>query len=318
MSILKVPIELEPMFNSDPANFIRDIANYPQESVNKYFRNVTMIRQAVKRFKTNPFDFDTHKFPYNFRAPNMNSRYMHFDLSLGGDLCCFAMGYASDFTEINKLEEGKLITIRFPYIIIDVVGILNVDRDQKVLLLDIPRIVRELTNKGFVLNLITFDRFQSAYIMQELASYGYLTDLLSIDRTTSYPIIDKRRETKIRRISTEGNYIAAVDSLKQAINHGCIEIPFHKSVKYVTNESQFEIEAKAAEEDIQKKKVDHGSKEGIDLVQAVAGTVFNIVNNETEVRDSGELTEESKDDFYDKLSNQQIKYGEIQSESYLG
>jgi len=316
MAILKIPIELEPMFNSDPQNFIRDIANFPQESVNKYFRNITMIRQAVKRSIVNPFNFDTHQFVKSFKAVGYKRRYMHFDLSLGGDLCCFAMGHASSFTEINRLEEGKLITVKFPYVKIDVVGILNVDRDQKVLLLDVPRIIRELTNKGFILSLITFDRFQSAYIIQELSSYGYLTDLLSIDRTTSYPKIDKTRETYIKRISTEGNYVAAVDSLKQAINHGCIDIPFHPCVKYATTESQFEVEAKASEEDIIKKKVDHGSGEGIDLVQAVAGTVFNIVNNEIDIIEY-EIPKENQDDFYEKLelSNQ---YGDIKGESYLG
>lgn len=306
MPILRVPKELKAMFDADPENFIRDIANFPQESVLRYFRNALMNYRSVTRSKINPFDFKTHKLSDDYRATEDYRRFLHFDLSLGGDLCAFAMGHTKSFVEVSSLDRGKLITLKLPYVEIDMIGILLVDQREEVWLPEITEIINDISRKGFNINLITFDRFQSAYLMQELRDQGYLTSLLSIDRTASYPIIDLDKEDRIARKTTEGNYIAAMACLKDTINHGRISVPLHKPIDRNTTETEFEIELKAAEYYPKKKKVDHPSNGRLDVIQAVAGVCFNIENN---VRSLGEnegkdLHKDLADTFYNRYQSE--------------
>lgn len=329
MAILEIPIELKSMFEADPDNFIRDIANFPQESVSRYFKNTTAIIKAIDRSTINLFDFNTHKFSDKFRANNSFNRYMHFDLSLGGDLCSFAMGHTPGFIQVNVLKEGKLEKVSLPFTIIDFVGILLVGRNEEVWLPEITHLIHTISDRGFNLTLLTFDRFQSAYLMQELRDEGYLTSNLSIDKTANYPVIDMDREDMIAKKSTEGNYLAAIASLKDSINQGRIKIPYHPSIDNRTSESEFEVEAKSAQEDLTKKKVDHPQGGRIDLLQAIAGVVFNIQNNQraSDVKEGYE--KEIADDFYHKLEvNRPNSFEsledfskprmEIRNETYLG
>ena len=102
------------MYDSDPEVFLRDIANFPQETVLRYFKQVKNIYRAVKRSRKNPFNFETHLFDDDFKANSPHPRYMHFDLSLGGDLCAFAMSHAPSFIEVNTLQNGNLVSDKLP------------------------------------------------------------------------------------------------------------------------------------------------------------------------------------------------------------
>lgn len=323
MAILKVPIELEPMFKADPENFIRDIANFPQDSISRFFKDTLKVFRSVKRSRINPFDFKTHEIDSTFKATDDFRRFMHFDLSLGGDLCSFAMGHTKSFKQVSSIENGKLITLSLPIIYIDLIGIFLVGKREEVWLPEVPKVINKLSNLGFNINLITFDRFQSAYIMQELRGQGFITSLLSIDRTSNYPILDANREDKITKKSTEGNYIAAMSSLKDAVNQERINIPFHPNITPNSTESEFETEAKSAEFYPGKKKVDHPSTGRLDVLQAVAGVCFNIENNVRDFKeDSNNIMKDTEDKFYHQLEQLKEDFGqprlEIHNESFLG
>jgi len=324
MSILKVPMELEPLFDADKDNFIRDIANYPQESVMRYFRDSVALYKSIDRKRVNPFNFYTHQFDSGFRALDMRRRYMHFDLSLGGDFCAFAMGSASSFIQVNMVEDGKLVKSTLPYVYIDFVGIMLTVGGGEVWLPEILSIIKHLYNKGFDISLITFDRFQSAYLSQLLQDEGFLTSFLSIDRTSNYPVIDLNREDRIAKKSTEGNYMAGVSSLKDAINQRRISIPLHPNTTKGLTETEFETEARGAEANLSKKKVDHGSDGKIDLIQAVAGVSFNLLNNERQSDLDERDMKEFEDKFYLKLEENEnidrfsIPEREVRNVSYLG
>jgi len=290
------------MFDSDPELFIRDIANFPQESISRFFKFPSLVTQAVKRSRQNPFNFVTHEFDPDFVAKSPHSRYMHFDLSLGGDLCAFAMGYASHFLRLNQLKAGKLVTEKLPFIHIDFVGVILVERTQEVWLPQIPELIEQLISKGFNISLVTFDRFQSAYIMQILKDRGLLTDLLSIDRTATKVIIDLDRPDNIRRESTGGSYLSAMAACKDAVNQQRIDIPFHPTVSGKFGESEFESETKSAEVNPNKQIVEHTGGGKIDLVQAVAGVCFNIENNERELSIDNSAIENAQDPYYKELN----------------
>lgn len=323
--ILKIPVELLEMYNSDPEVFIRDVANFPQETVSRYFKIPGAIYKAIQRSRKNPFDFITHKFDDNFRASDFKHRFLHFDLSLGGDLCTFAMGHASSFIEVNRLIEGNLVADKLPFVYIDFVGIMYVEKKEEVWLPRIPELVEELTSRHFNIQLLTFDRFQSAYIIQLLKDRGYLADVLSIDRTTTKIIVDISRDDRIRRESTKGNYLAGIASLKDAMNQFRISIPYHPAVRTRTAESQFELEAKSAQHFVEKMKVDHGSGGSIDVVQAIAGTCFNIECNcrdfqiADDIKEVGDTFYETTKPGYVALDQSDFeKGGGRRHESYLG
>ena len=322
--ILKIPKELEQMYDSDPEVFIRDVANFPQETISRYFKIPGAIYKAVQRSRRNPFNFVTHQFEDNFKANDFKLRFMHFDLSLGGDLCAFAMGHAPSFIEVNRIVEGNLVADKLPFVYIDFVGIMYVEKNEEVWLPRIPEIVEELSSRHFNIQLLTFDRFQSAYIIQLLKDRGYLADVLSIDRTTTKIIIDINKEDRIRRETTKGNYLAGVASLKDAMNQSRLSIPYHPAVTHKTAESQFELEAKAAQHFVDKMKVDHGSGGSIDVVQAIAGVCFNIECNCKDIVFSSDL-ESLGDTFYEHtksgyvaLEESDFDKGGRKNESYLG
>lgn len=323
--ILKIPKELEEMYDSDPEVFIRDVANFPQETISRYFRIPGAIYKSIDRSRKNPFDFVSHRFDDNFRGSDYKLRFMHFDLSLGGDLCSFAMGHVPGFIEVNKIVEGNLVADKLPFVYIDFIGIMLVEKNEEVWLPRIPEIVEELTSRNFNIQLVTFDRFQSAYIIQLLKDRGYLADILSIDRTTTKIIIDIDKEDRIRRESTKGNYLAGVASLKDAMNQSRLKIPYHRAVTMKTAESQFELEAKAAQHFVEKMKVDHGSGGSIDVVQAVAGVCFNIECNCKDIPISDTAIKDVADKFYEEtrpgytdLGLGNFEKGGSSNESYLG
>lgn len=322
--ILKIPVELEQMYDSDPEVFIRDVANFPQETISRYFKSPSAIYKSIKRGRKNPFDFILHKFDDNFKAIDFKPRFLHFDLSLGGDLCSFAMGHAASFVEVNRIIQGNLVADKLPFVYIDFVGIMYVEKNEEVWLPRIPELIEELTSRHFNIQLLTFDRFQSAYIIQLLKDRGYLADVLSIDRTTTKIIVDIERDDRIRRESTKGNYLAGIASLKDAMNQSRINIPYHPAVRLKTAETQFEVEAKAAQHFVEKMKVDHGSGGSIDVVQAIAGVCFNIECNVRDFISDGEIGEIG-DKFYEEvrpgyteLETSDFERGGVRHESYLG
>ena len=180
IAILKIPKELLGAYKRDPDNFICDIANYPREPILRYFKNPNALYAAVKRGRLNPFDFIKHEFNSGYQAHNPKLRYLHFDLSLGGDLCAFACGHASHFVDQEEFDGNESKTVKLPFHFIDFVGIILNPTGDQVWLPVIVNIVKELREKrGFNIGLCTFDRFQSAYIMQTLRDEGFITSMLS-------------------------------------------------------------------------------------------------------------------------------------------
>jgi hypothetical protein len=110
------------------------------------------------------------------------------------------------------------------------------------------------------------------------------------------------------------------------MNQYRLSIPYHPSVKTKTAESEFEIEAKAAQHYVEKMKVDHGSGGSIDVVQAIAGVCFNIEVNckdfqidEDSIKEVGDTFYETTRPGYINLDQEDFeKGGDKRHESYLG
>ncbi len=151
---------------------------------------------------------------------------MHFDLSKNKDRLAFDLGHCAgsiklqlDKYEISenlskptaeiKLEDipEEDRTVEKALIKIDAIGWISPQHDRDNALLKNKEIhydsvlnllILPLKDKGFVIKKITFDQYQSAYIIQKLTDLGFNVDILSCDRDDSVPTSAKNALTENR------------------------------------------------------------------------------------------------------------------------
>jgi hypothetical protein len=235
---------------------------------------------------------------------------MHIDLGLKKDAVGISMCHAPNFEDrvIQDIEfQGvKTRNVRLPYIKFDFLGRVKASRGEEILLSEIREIIYDLHRRGFYIALLTFDGFQSVDSIQILRNQGYKVGRLSIDRTATKLILDKhaRSEDGIRRVSTEGQIMGAMQSLKDALYDNRMSIPYHE---------YWSKEAIGAEIDYKKNKVDHNPRGTIDLLQSMAGSVYNLVNNEIEYdfRDDEKEDNLIGDKFFDAYEFDDSEYYQV-------
>lgn len=305
---VKIPLSLKPNFLRDPENFIRDIAAISTESVNPFIRRKDKILEWEESSKKiiNPFDEEAMVFDEDFYADSPFNRYMHIDLGVVKDAVGISMCHIPFFidrrvkvTGPNGLEDR---VDRVPFVAFDFVGRIKANQGEEIVLSEVRQIIYELTNLGFYIDLITYDGFQSVESIQTLRNQGYRAARLSIDRTATKVLSIKQKEDKqgksnygIRRESTDGNILAAWEAIKELIYDNRIDTPYHPIL--------FK-EARGLQEDRKKMKIDHPPKGSSDLIQSVAGSAFNAINNEQEgvLHDAESYTEKTGDSFYSQLN----------------
>ncbi len=298
-NIIKVPVELKAMFLKDPENFIRDIACVSTESTRPFFRRVDKIIGLTKNGFPNPFNDRTLEFDDDWKLEDGDTykRYMHIDLGLTKDAVGISMCHAPYFVEreLTDLSKDGIFTqaVKLPYVKFDFLGRIKTTRGEEIMLSRIREIIYDISKRGFYIGLITYDGFQSTDSIQILRSQRYKISRLSIDRTATKIILDKGAKdgSGVTRKSTDGQILAAVQSIKDVLYDDRLEAPVHP---------YWEIEARGAEIDYKKNKVDHKPRGSIDLFQSMAGSTYNLINNEREYTDDDEETIAAmSDDFYD-------------------
>jgi hypothetical protein len=312
MALIQIPLELKPNYLRDPENFLRDIACIPTESTRPFIRSKEKILKLEKDAFQNPFNEDKRVFHPSFEAGTgiSHNRYMHIDLGLKKDAVGISMCHAPNFEDrvIQDIEfQGvKTRNVRLPYIKFDFLGRVKASRGEEILLSEIREIIYDLHRRGFYIALLTFDGFQSVDSIQILRNQGYKVGRLSIDRTATKLILDKhaRSEDGIRRVSTEGQIMGAMQSLKDALYDNRMSIPYHE---------YWSKEAIGAEIDYKKNKVDHNPRGTIDLLQSMAGSVYNLVNNEIEYdfRDDEKEDNLIGDKFFDAYEFDDSEYYQV-------
>jgi hypothetical protein len=296
-------MELKPNYLRDPENFLRDIACIPTESTRPFFKVKDKIYSAEKAAHKNPFNEDTRTFDSDFIADPKTGyypRYMHIDLGLKKDAVGISMCHAPYFVdrqiaeiEVDGVKQKK---VRLPQVHFDFFGRLKAMKGEEILLSEVREIIYNIHKRGYYLALITFDGFQSVDSIQILRSQGYKVGRLSIDRTATKLMLDKhaRNEDGLKRVSTEGQTLAAMQALKDALYDDRLNIPYH---------DYWIKEALGAEIDYKRNKVDHKPRGTIDLLQSIAGSIYNLINNEREfdIRAEEEESQQTGDSFYDEV-----------------
>jgi len=302
--IQKVPLEFLQAFIDDPARASLELLSIPQGSTNPFFRNGPKVSKAFEkgRGRINPLDELTYQFDPSFKAKSDVPRYMHIDLAINRDKVGISMCHATGFETRSVRAPGEMEPkqVRMPIVEIDFMGRLAPrlefgERDMS--FSEIESMVEELAfQREFNLEsgLVTFDRFQSHQIIENIHSMGIPCGLLSIDHTTGKVIVDYAKDNFIRKESVQRQPSAAMGSLRDAIYREAISFPeidmaddYRNWLEKEMDECQWDAEKQKAI------KMEGGSD---DLLQSVAGSVYNCTNNAEHFEMPNDIPESERSD----------------------
>ena len=304
-----IPIEFDDDFRQDPRIAWQSFGDQGLYSAYPYFENIQAVHSAVLP-RENPFDHDTMDFVSSWRCTDPYFRFMHIDLGLNSDSAGIAMCHIPEWKPVfiksfDRVTKKKIVDrVLRPLIRFDFIGRIVPPKEGEIIFGDIREVIFKITERGFPIQLITYDRFQSVDSIQILRQHGYVVAHLSLDRCSNYPVIDMDMEDQYRKESTGGDKFATLApwrTYKTAINQHRVELPYYRPMSNVdlanagmlmtrdkddfgnTGPSQqltwIEKETLQATFDDKKLKVIEPPRGSIDLLEAVAGAAFNAVNN---------------------------------------
>lgn len=293
IEIVEVPQDFYHAFKSNFDDAARDIGGWPTASIKPLFQDVTGIFGCMDYTISNPLDESTMTLAEWFK-PELNAIYYgHLDGSQGGD------GYGLCFSHLVSFTTD---TPSLPIIKLDLLGAPNrktYGADFKPELVE--ELVREMCHRGFQIKWITYDRATNIRMIKDIVEpYDIEVIPMSIDKCTSYPVVDYDREPPYYRIeSTKGYYDLPMVDFRNIANRKGLIVPYHP----LWNDIPYAFEHNEA-----KKVVTKISGKQDNLGQAVAGSVFHILNNEKEptvlsITDMKEWNNTIRPDSFEKFIN---------------
>lgn len=198
--ILEIPVEHKSSFETDPERSLLDIAGVASSNSGRYFGSYMKYVYAATEDYTNnkyqpvfaEYDSIIETWDLDLGFPPINPKYMvlnqyiprfaHLDLSVSGDTCGFAIGYSPHDIPLKMEQHSYQMELKPKVIIESVIGITPPNRDGGQIDFDKLRmLIYYLKEKiGIPIQTITFDGFQSTYIMQVLEQNLFKTDLVSV------------------------------------------------------------------------------------------------------------------------------------------
>ena len=281
LNIARLPLEDLPQIMRFGAKYLRNKANIRVGSIISYFTKQMFI-QCFNKVK-DPFDektltlneklnFKIEKIPGTL-IRDVRPRFGHIDLGLKADSTGISLGYLDGFVQLPSEyykpgEEGEKVVI--PVIKFDFIGRISAEffPKKEVAIRSIRSIFFECLRRGAVISLITLDGWQSSDTMQIFKEEGIHSDRLSIDNTAQAVVFDSH-SGEWKRTPTK-NPAAAMDCLWLTAKEKRLELSFNEQLlKEAVEQEKDERTGKVI-------KIPGGTD---DVIQSVAGTVFNITEN---------------------------------------
>jgi len=234
----------------NPARYKCRILCKPGLAEDAFFRNEGAIKRAFSLELEDPIDPQTKRLRPHFRCEHNHLCFGHIDLAKNRDRAALCVVHAYDVVEhAVASEDGETRIVELPMIKVDVLAYFEAPPSGEVNYNDIMDMVVELyEERGFNIDLLTFDGYQSVQMMQSLEARGIRVDNLSVDR---------QREP--------------YESWQDAMYDGRFICHYNKIL--VEEEIPYLVDYKG-------RKIDHrkeGSKDGAD---SIAGAVHNCVIEE--------------------------------------
>jgi hypothetical protein len=282
-----VPCDFYRAFEDNIFGALRDIAGWPTSAQSALITRVESVQECINPERRHPFNIESPTLAFHDpdEADLMNlvrwdemirivqggyqplnhpgePRIIHVDLSQTGDCTGIAMGCQYDKSPIptyNPLT-GETFERFLPKVWLDFALQIRPTKGDKI---DISRIVQfilNLRNKGFGLQQVTFDGYQSAMAIQVIQKANQLPQY--------------RRYTGMQKVMNLNANVLSVDRtdvpytvLRDCLNYNCIDMYAYKP---------FVNEVLELEHDTDKKKIDHPEGGSKDVSDAVCGVVYNI------------------------------------------
>lgn len=288
MPVLAVPQELRRNFLANRTEFVRNLACWPMTAQSPFYRRIAPLHDTIDGDRENPWDFKKKQFNLDFECRDDFFRYMHFDLAEVQDRVGFAMCHAPFHIDRDILIGQEVESVRMPYIYFDFVGVIEVSKQEELDFQIVPDIILELFHRGFYVDLVTFDRFQSSHTLSILRDRGIHCGKLSVDRT-AYKLISEKviapngrsKGWRVRKATTDRQYADAHLALKTAIYEARASVPeWTQWAQWHPQDPRHPMitEALGAEHK-HDGTVDHGTFSKIDILSGMAGAAYNCQNN---------------------------------------
>ena len=263
--IVAVPMDFYSNAKNKTDEFMLFSGGWPTTSITPVFSDLTKFANCLDFSLDNPFNEQYITLSDSFKPEHETNYYFHLDGSEGGDSYGICMCHA-----IGKNERGIIIKI-------DLLGApskqlcgtdFNLDR--------IDDLFQIIINRGFKIKVLTYDRATDIRpIKNMLEPSGSIVEHMSIDRTANFPLVDysKLEPPFMRKETTNGEYWQPFLDFNSLIEHENLIVPNYD----MWMEIPYCIEKNATKKIVTKLP---GRQDN--LAQAVAGALFNCINNEKE------------------------------------
>lgn len=236
-------------------NPLRNIEEYKGAFVKNYYDSLQRFACMPTNIASDSFFRNAEKIDYamTIRNPVSPARvidpswkpdpnvtyYVHADLAQKQDKCAVAVAHVEKWT---KVDIGHGIMDVVPHVVVDMLAWWEPKREGPVDLSEVKRWIMALRERGLNIGLITFDRWSSFDLIRELNDRGFKADTLSVAK--------KHYEDFAMILYEERVALPLSEDLREEM----------LNLKVIKN------------------KVDHPSKSGKDLSDAVTGAMFNAIS----------------------------------------
>lgn len=270
--------EFEAEFRRNPERARAMYAAQPGAAIDRYFTNTLAVMQAFHARQTDefkilrsdsdpgpepPVDYETMMLvPSAMSPPDSGALHCwHIDLSL--TKCRAGVAMAHHVGYMGGLEDELL-----PVIQLDMVYWWEAPEGMEIEFAEIRRFILSFANAGYRTGVVTLDGFQSADTMQILRHYDQYGHRLKYGRDGK----PTREPIDAGHLSLDSN-MKGYDTLKEVVYEpGRLRAFFCPLL----------VEELVGLVSVQGRKVDHLDTGSKDVSDAVAGAVYNAVNNQDE------------------------------------
>jgi hypothetical protein len=164
-------------FKEDPGDALGRFACMPSNLSLGFFKNKEAIEKAF--VKTNGVDQDGI-FLDRFQPRQDTKYYVHVDLAQKHDYCAVAMAHVDSWVNISIGTEYSEV---HPVVVVDCIRYWTPEPTKSVEFSDVRDFIVALRRRGFDIELVTFDRWNSHDTMNILErEHGIYTDTLSVGK----------------------------------------------------------------------------------------------------------------------------------------
>lgn len=163
-------------FYRNPGDALGRFACMPSNLADGFFKRMDKIKEAFSRI--NGVDQEGVFHPA-FLPEEGRVYFMHVDLAQKHDYCAVGMAHVDKWIQYEVGPETEEV---LPVVRVDALRWWTPTKDKTVDFKDVVNYIKSVRRRGFQLQLVTFDRWNSNDTMLDLNRVGIDTDILSVDK----------------------------------------------------------------------------------------------------------------------------------------